>query len=178
VHAVGSELQRQRLADELDGGLGRRVEAGRRPGDLTVERRHLHDAAPGRAQGGQRGTQRRQVPQHGNLEQRPCLRVADLLDRAVQAVAGVVEQHIQAAGVADRLGQPLLGVGRGDIEGDRRDLCAHRRFRDELVEQVGPAAYGDDVSARARARSVTRRPNPEVAPVISQFSDMGLLLAT
>jgi hypothetical protein len=120
----------------------------------------LHDPAARRPQGRQCGAQHRQVRQHIRLEGRAGLGVADLLHRAEQPVAGVVDQHVQTAGRLDRGAQRGLRVRRGDVQDERRDPGPGGPLGGEPAEQLGSAAHRDDVRAAVEGPVGDETPEP------------------
>ena len=105
------------------------------------------------------------------------LRLADFLDGAELAVAGIVDDDVEAA-------EALVGLGdRGvdgrlvvDVEPGRRRR--RRTFRPDPRVSTASRAVAATRSPRARAASAQMRPNPLDAPVMNQIFDvMASLLA-
>ena len=105
--------------------------------------------------------------EHVGAEQLAGLRGAGLLDRAEQAVAGIVDQDIDAAELLHRLARGLVGLGlAGDVEPRRQQalMCAKARG-----DGVGIAGGRNHRIARpSSAASAIRAPKPREAPVMNQ----------
>jgi hypothetical protein len=94
------------------------------------------------------------------------LGVGDLGQRAEQAEAGVVDQHVEAVAAGEAIDLGDRGgdrLGRGDVEGGRQD---RRGLGAQRLELGDPAAGGDHPVAGAARWSAVVRPMPAVAPVM------------
>ena len=119
AHALAGPLEGQLLGELHDGALGRHVVRllDRRGADVAEDRRDVHDAA-GALGHHHLAAQLRQVPDGRDVHlHRLAERVEVLvLDGDVVADAGVVDEHIHGAALADGLGDQLLaGLGVGDV---------------------------------------------------------------
>ncbi|AUX41706.1 uncharacterized protein SOCE26_031280 [Sorangium cellulosum] len=96
------ELRVQRLRDRLDGELRRAVNAEPRPRPVAAHRREVQDQAGALLpELRKHGARHREEAEHVRLEDAPHLVALGLLDRADDAVAGVVHQHIDPAEPSD-----------------------------------------------------------------------------
>jgi hypothetical protein len=81
-------------------------------------------------------------PNRGGLELRPEVLRADLLEEPGVEVAGVVDQHVDAAEPVDGSLDGRLGVGRvGDIELDGQQVVVGAEHG---ADPLGAAAGGND----------------------------------
>ena len=100
-----ADLEPQSLAERLEGELGGRVVGQHRRHDASRQRRDVDDlAAAAAAHAGQDGLDHPPRPERVGVELAPQLLLGAELGRPVQAVAGVVDQHVDAAVARQRGG--------------------------------------------------------------------------
>ena len=154
LHAERRGLGAQHPAEAVDRELGGLVggDAGR-AADAAAHGRDLHDEAAALLAQHRDGRLRDVVdaPEVGLELGAEVLVVAGLDGRDV-GVAGVVDDHVEAAEPLARLGDRRAGarLGVGDVESDGLDASAV--LGDEVVELLGPAGGGGDAVAGLRAR--------------------------
>ncbi len=162
------DLGRQRLGHPLERELRRAVgaESGRR--DLAAHRAHLHDrAAALRAHMRQHRLRQGDGAEEHRVHERAQLAGVDLLDRADRAVAGVVDEHVDAAEALER-GATAAATWASSVTSSAQREHAVGRAGDELVERLRAARRGDDAVAARSAACAMWRPKPEELPVMSQ----------
>ena len=138
-----------RASAALQGPLGGVVTAQVGEGDDAADRGDLHDvtAALG-PQEGQPGDPQGAV--EVGLHLTADLLLGQLLDRAEQAVSGVVDDHVQAAEVLVR---PLDGLECGGLVGDVQLQRQHRlTVGGHQVRQIGVAGGGRDLVTTLQGR--------------------------
>ncbi len=148
--ALGCHLLRQRHREAVHAGLGRRVVGLARLALLAVDRRDLDDAAPAffdHARHHLLGD----VEHAGQVgvDHRVPVFARHLHEHAVARDAGVVDQHVDRAVLADGLGEGLHGgIPVGDVAHRRVEGVAERLLLvDPLDEVARRTAAGDDLEA-------------------------------
>ena len=164
----GCELLAQRAGQAFERRFGRGVVAGARRGDPRADRGDVHDrAAAARAHAGQHRLDHRDGAEEVGGEQPLHVGVVAFLDGGAVAVAGVVDQHVDAAEALPRPPHRLRDLRVvGHVERDRE-----RRVRVGVGEvlHARDVARGDDgVVAAASTASASARPRPVEQPVMSQ----------
>ena len=110
--AQGGQLDGQRLGQPFDRELRRAIDAPAREGGIADDRRDVDDVTLARAaQMGQDGAGDLEQAEDIGLELALDLLRGRLLDRGQQAVAGVVDEDVDAAEAVDR----CLGGGDGPV---------------------------------------------------------------
>ena len=164
------DLLGERFGQALDGELGRRVIAGAGKADEAAHRRDVDDRARllGPHDRQHRARHRGEAEKIG-LEHGADVGVLALLDRGEIAVAGVVDEDVDAAERAARVGltaasiSACLSTSSCKREAVRR--VAWRRCRRPLPDRAPSRRRG----SRARCRIVaSSRPKPVEQPVMSQ----------
>ena len=136
VDAERLDLQAQAVAEGLDGELGAVVPAAERRVDLAAHRADVHDGATALlAHVRQHELRQAHRAEHVDVELAARLVERHVLDGAVGAIAGVVDQDVDAAGLGDDLlDTGAHGVVVGDVHRQRPDAAAR-----ELLEALGAA---------------------------------------
>ena len=155
LHPERLDLDPQGVAEGLHGVLRRVVVAPERKGHPAAHRAEVDDAAAaGGAHPGQHELAHPRQAEDVGLEHGPHLVHVDLLDRAVLAVAGVVDEGADGA-----VGRLDLGDGRrhrrvvGDVERRSRGRPGRRgrpgcRGGERWPTPCGPAASSSSATAR------------------------------
>jgi hypothetical protein len=143
---------------------------GAEPGDpdLTVEAAHLGDrTAAAFAHVRKHCSDQRRRPEEVIVHDLPQLLVAGLLDGADVAVAGIVDEHVDAIEVADRHLDDLLDVARvGDVEGGGAHALAPEA--NELGQRTQAARAGDHGVAGGERGTRDLGAEPDEVPVTSR----------
>ena len=95
------------------------------------------------------------------------LGVGEFFGGAEQAVAGVADDHVDAAELGERVVDDVAdGDGVGDVEDRGWNVCGYRSSRSLTlpVSRTVPTTR----SPRSRSCSVSSRPKPLLTPVMSQ----------
>src|SRR5437868_1142881 len=143
--AEPSHLEGERLAQAFERPFRRVIHADVRKGGDATDRRHLQDVSTAlRAKDRKRSLGHPQGPEEVGLDLRPRLFLAELLHHAELAVAGVVDDDVEAAEPLTRMTHSgENGVTVGDVERDGQDAVAV--FREEVVELGDVASGGRDL---------------------------------
>ncbi len=154
-------LRGQRLAETFERPFRGVIEAEVGEGVDAADRRDLDDVAGAlRAHDRQRRLRHPQRAEHVGLDLRAGFLLADLLDRAELAVAGIVDDDVEPAEASVRLGDRRIdGALVVDVEPDGGDGVAV--FAGEILERAYVACGGcDRVAARERGFDQTAARNP------------------
>jgi len=152
-HAKGGYLQAQRLAQALDGELGRAIESLERNADDAGDRADVDDEprALG-AHGGQSSAAHAQHAEEAGLELGARLIGGGILHRAGDPHAGVVHHHVEAALGLDHIAHAALHRGVvGHIHGDHdyagrtSGLGGTLRERSTAASSVDAVSQGGEV---------------------------------
>ncbi len=154
LDAERRDLLGQRLGQRLERELRRGVVGVGRVGDEPGHRGDVDDVpAALRAHPGQHRLERVDDAEVVGVEERAHLGVVALLDRRQVAVAGVVDQHVDAAerGRAAAATAASICASVGDVE-RRRRCAARRRSSTKSSTSRRPCARSRRPGARPRAR--------------------------
>ena len=141
--------------DRLHRVLGRVVVAAAGEGEPAAHRAHVHDPAPALARAS-RAARAGQPGQRRRRWSRTARRTSSsgrLLDRALQRVAGVVDQHTHRSVVVRPPGRPRAAMRRlvGDVEG-QRPACRRRPSSASVVGAAGRRVHRRSPAARQPLR--------------------------
>ncbi len=168
VDAQRLHLDRERLRHALDRVLRAVVVARRGEAREAADRRHVHDqAAALPAHDGKHRLRHVDQAEDVRLEHRAHGAVLTFLDRREIAVAGVVDERIDATEALHGLGDGVVDLlAPGDVERqDERPVVA---VRGDVRKRRGSRAVTTARQPRASTSCASARPKPVEQPVINQ----------